>query len=56
MEEIIKGDNLPSNSFVTHYCSPLRVHDGVVLAASFELREQESYLSINWLDYFNNRH
>ena len=46
------GDSLPDADHVSRYCSPGRIADGLPSAAAFELRPQDQYLSVNWLEYW----
>ena len=46
------GDSLPDADHVSRYCSPGRIDDGLPSAAAFELRPQDQYLSVNWLEYW----
>ena len=44
---------LPDDDHVSRYCKPSAIaRDGLPLAAAFELRPGEDYLSVNWLEYF----
>lgn len=44
------GDHL------SRYCKPTAVgRDGLPTTAAFEMRENEEYLSVNWLEYFGSR-
>ena len=45
--------DIPDPHHVARYCSGSQHDDGKVLAVAFQLRSQaESYLSVNWLEYF----
>ena len=48
----MNGDPLPDQDHVTRYCSPMRVENGLPLAVAFEPREQDQFLSVNWLEYW----
>ena len=48
----MKGDPLPDEDHVSRYCSPARVESGLPSAAAFELRPQDQFLSVNWLEYW----
>ena len=37
---------------MARYCSPTRVEDDQPLAAAFELAPKDTYLSVNWLEYW----
>ena len=44
---------LPDGDHVSRYCKPSAVaQNGLPMAAAFELRPGEDYLSVNWLEYF----
>lgn len=43
---------LSNSDHVLRYCSPRRVNEGVIHFSAFELRPHESYLSVNWMEYF----
>ena len=44
---------LPDDDHLSRYCKPSAVaRDGLPMAAAFELRPGEEYLSVNWLEYF----
>ena len=50
------GDAWPSDDHVSRYCKPSAVGAaGRPLAAAFELRSKDDYLSVNWLEYFEAR-
>ena len=38
---------------VARYCGPRRIANGIPLFDAFLLREGESFLSANWLEYFH---
>ena len=44
---------LPDRDHVSRYCKPSTVNNGVPLATAFTPRENEPYLSVNWLEYFH---
>lgn len=47
----MKGDQLPESNHITRFCKGTQVNeDGTVSPAAFELRPNEEYLSINWLE------
>lgn len=47
------GDPLPDDDHVVRYCRPAQVSShGLPLPEAFELRTDEAYLSVNWLEYF----
>ena len=43
---------LPDEHHVARYCKPSSLVDGLPLPKAFELRKDEEYLSVNWLEYF----
>lgn len=46
------NSSLPDEDHVSRYCKPSAIGgDGRPLTAAFELREDEEYLSVNWLEY-----
>ena len=48
------GDRLPNQDYISRYCSPRTLlEDGQPSAASFMLRTDEEFLSVNWLEYFD---
>jgi hypothetical protein len=51
----MRGDFLPNDDNVVHYVRPGLIEDREVDGGAFVLREGESALSVNWLDYFKNR-
>ena len=47
------GTPLPDGDHVARYCKPSSVRpDGRPFALAFRIRENEDYLSVNWLEYF----
>ena len=46
----MQDDPIPGEHHVTRYCSPVRVDDGAPMASAFELRTDEQFLSVNWLE------
>ena len=48
----MKDEPIPDRDHVSRYCSPARVENGLPLAAAFELRPGEQFLSVNWLEYW----
>ncbi len=45
---------LPNSDHVSRYCKPTSVgRDGLPTTAAFELRPNEKYLSVNWIEYFD---
>jgi len=50
----MKGDVLPDSDHVAHYCGGSTIQeDGEISAAAFTLRQNEEYLSVNWLEYLD---
>lgn len=44
---------LPDEDHVARYCKPSTVDGhGIPLSAAFRLKQNEEYLSVNWLEYF----
>ena len=48
----MKDDLIPDEDHVSRYCSPARVENGRPMASAFEIRSQDHYLSVNWLEYW----
>ena len=48
----VKGDKIPPTDHVAHYCYGKMIDDGQVLASAFLPRPTETYLSVNWLEWF----
>lgn len=46
------GTLIPNDDQIARYCKPSCVEDGVPLVTAFLPRNDESYLSVNWLEYF----
>ncbi len=46
------GDPLPREDNVSRYCRPGAVDKGLPMAAAFEPKTGEEYLSVNWLEFF----
>ena len=50
---MVESQDIPDKHHVTRYCSGSQHDGGRVLPAAFQLKRQgESYLSVNWLEYF----
>ena len=49
---MVESQTIPIEHHVARYCSGSLHQYGKVLPAAFELRDGESYLSVNWLEYF----
>ena len=49
---MVVSQAIPNEHHVARYCSGSKHDDGVVLPTAFELRKDESHLSVNWLEYF----
>ena len=43
---------LPDADHVSRYCKPTTIENGMPLSIAFMLRENEDYLSVNWLECF----
>lgn len=50
----MKGDTLPQSNHVSRYCAPKSAPEGEPTGASFIMKPEEEYLSVNWLEYFGN--
>jgi hypothetical protein len=46
----MKDQPIPDTDHVARYCKASTVEDGEISAAAFMLREDERYLSVNWLE------
>lgn len=44
---------IPSEDNLARYCGKQKLDNGRVLPLAFHLKEDESYVSVNWLEYFN---
>lgn len=49
----MSGVEIDEKHHVSRYCKPLSIEDGLPGAEAFELRNNEKYLSVNWLEYFS---
>ncbi len=50
----MRGDRLPDQDHISRYCRPKTLQeDGQPSRASFMLRPDEEFLSVNWLEYFD---
>ena len=49
----MKGQVVPDSDHVARYCKASTVEDGEVQATAFMLRDDEEYLSVNWLENLN---
>ena len=49
----MRNEPLPDEHHVARYCKPSSVEDGLPSAEAFTLKQDEEYLSVNWLEYFN---
>ena len=51
----MQGDEIPDSDHVSRYCKPssISLSTGRPTGASFRLRENEAFLSINWLEELN---
>lgn len=48
----LKGKSLPDCDHVARYCRPKSVEDNKINSAAFEFRPQDSFLSVNWMEFF----
>jgi len=48
----MKGDKIPDQDHVARYCSPIHAPGGEIQATAFMLRQSDTSLSVNWLEYF----
>lgn len=48
----MKGDPLPGKDHISRYCAPKTAPDGQPTGASFMLRKDEDFLSVNWMEHF----
>ena len=48
----MNGDRLPDQDHISRYCAPKTAPDGQPTGASFMLRREEEFLSINWMEHF----
>lgn len=46
------GDQIHEQDHIARYCSPKHVPDGKIQATAFMLRQVDTSLSVNWLEYF----
>lgn len=50
----MKGDPVPDQHHISRYCPRTRLSEnGDVTAACFQLRPQDAYLSVNWLEFLH---
>ena len=50
------GTQVPDNDHVARYCKPSAVDEqGMPTAAAFQRRDEESHLSVNWLEHGGTR-
>ena len=48
----MRGDPLPDQDHISSYCAPKTAPDGQPTGASFMLRQDQKFLSVNWMEYF----
>lgn len=48
----MKGDPLPGKDHISRYCAPKTAPDGQPTGASFMLKKDEDFLSVNWMEHF----
>ncbi len=47
-----RGDSLPPEHHVAHYCSPITMgQDGLPAVPAFKMKQGHDHLSVNWLEY-----
>jgi hypothetical protein len=46
----MKGQQIPDPDHVARYCKPSTIDEGEIQATAFMTRENEEYLSVNWLE------
>lgn len=46
------GDKIPDQDHIARYCSPIHAPGGKIQATAFMLRQSDTSLSVNWLEYF----
>ena len=51
MDDRLKDDPIPRDHHVSRYCGGVSLLNGGVTGASFLLKDDEEYLSVNWLDF-----
>ena len=49
----MKCDRIPDNNHISRLCLPKHVQDNQIQATAFQLRSNENYLSVNWLEFLN---
>ena len=50
----MKVDRIPGSDHISHYCRGTSVTtDGTINGTAFQIREEEDYLSVNWLEFLN---
>lgn len=52
MDRLKNYKNIPDEHHIARYCRPKHVEDDQILPEVFELRQDEEYLSCNWMEYF----
>ena len=49
----MKNNTIPLEDFISRYCKPTSLDEnGHPTGQSFRMRTDETYLSVNWIDYF----
>ena len=48
----LNNNLIPDNNHIARFCFKKYVSNGQVQGSAFFLRENEEYLSVNWLEYF----
>ena len=49
----MSGAEVDEKHHVSRYCKPRFIDDGLPVAGAFALRNNEEYLSVNWLEFFD---
>jgi hypothetical protein len=49
----MRGQIIPDSDHVARYCKATTVEDGEIQATAFMLRNDEEYLSVNWVEDLN---
>mgnify|MGYP005994149741 CR=1 FL=1 len=48
------GKPIPETDSLARYCGASKILDNKPIGAAFNLRPNEEYLSVNWLEFYNN--
>ena len=52
VKQLSYGADIPDSDHVVRYCSPKHVDKGRIAESAFELRSNDKYFSVNWLECF----